>query len=95
MCSPLQNSNTFSMATGPSGKPEEGRGRCPYDPYQKNTAITVGKNPSSTINVTNWHRLYGLFHSAYAHSVFTSASVTSYSIVTVQYTADMSSIGVV
>ncbi|XP_058609900.1 semaphorin-4A isoform X2 [Onychostoma macrolepis] len=35
------NSNTFSMATGPSGKPEEGRGRCPYDPYQKNTAITV------------------------------------------------------
>uniref|UniRef100_A0A671NTS8 Semaphorin-4A-like n=1 Tax=Sinocyclocheilus anshuiensis TaxID=1608454 RepID=A0A671NTS8_9TELE len=27
--------------------PEEGRGRCPYDPYQKNTAITVGKNPSS------------------------------------------------
>lgn len=35
------NSKTFSMATGPSGKPEEGRGRCPYDPYQKNTAITV------------------------------------------------------
>ncbi|XP_026096693.1 semaphorin-4A-like isoform X2 [Carassius auratus] len=35
------NSNTFAMATGPSGKPEEGRGRCPYDPYQKNTAITV------------------------------------------------------
>ncbi|XP_043073868.1 semaphorin-4B-like [Puntigrus tetrazona] len=35
------NSETFSMATGPSGKPEEGRGRCPYDPYQKNTAITV------------------------------------------------------
>ncbi len=65
------------MATGPSGKPEGGRGRCPYDPYQKNTAITVGKNPSSTINVTNWHRLYGLFHFAYAHSV-TSASVTSY-----------------
>ncbi|XP_073678356.1 semaphorin-4A isoform X2 [Garra rufa] len=35
------NSKTFSMATGASGKPEEGRGRCPYDPYQKNTAITV------------------------------------------------------
>ncbi|XP_050992404.1 semaphorin-4A [Labeo rohita] len=35
------NSKTFSMATGTSGKPEEGRGRCPYDPYQKNTAITV------------------------------------------------------
>ncbi|XP_016321667.1 semaphorin-4A-like [Sinocyclocheilus anshuiensis] len=34
------NSKTFSVATGPSGKPEEGRGRCPYDPYQKNTAIT-------------------------------------------------------
>uniref|UniRef100_A0A672PJ03 Semaphorin-4A-like n=1 Tax=Sinocyclocheilus grahami TaxID=75366 RepID=A0A672PJ03_SINGR len=32
---------TFAMAAGPSGKPEEGRGRCPYDPYQKNTAITV------------------------------------------------------
>lgn len=32
---------TFTMATIPSGKPEEGRGRCPYDPYQKNTAITV------------------------------------------------------
>ncbi|XP_051526527.1 semaphorin-4A-like [Myxocyprinus asiaticus] len=35
------NSKTFSMVTGPNGKPEEGRGRCPYDPYQKNTAITV------------------------------------------------------
>ncbi|XP_065149839.1 semaphorin-4A isoform X1 [Paramisgurnus dabryanus] len=35
------NSNTFSVATGPSGKPEEGRGRCPYNPYQRNTAITV------------------------------------------------------
>ncbi|XP_067281831.1 semaphorin-4A isoform X2 [Pseudorasbora parva] len=35
------NSKTFTMATGPSGKPEEGRGRCPYDPYQKNSAITV------------------------------------------------------
>ncbi|XP_051992053.1 semaphorin-4A-like isoform X1 [Xyrauchen texanus] len=35
------NVKTFSMALGPSGKPEEGRGRCPYDPYQKNTAITV------------------------------------------------------
>ncbi|KTG06113.1 hypothetical protein cypCar_00012514, partial [Cyprinus carpio] len=36
-----KNSKTFAMAIGPSGKPEEGRGRCPYDPYQKNTAITV------------------------------------------------------
>ncbi|KAK9957197.1 hypothetical protein ABG768_011461 [Culter alburnus] len=35
------NSKSLAMATGPSGKPEEGRGRCPYDPYQKNTAITV------------------------------------------------------
>ena len=22
---------------------DEGRGRCPYDPYQRNTAIIVGK----------------------------------------------------
>ncbi|XP_076157307.1 semaphorin-4A [Alosa pseudoharengus] len=35
------NSETFSLVLGPTGKPEEGRGRCPYDPYQKNTAITV------------------------------------------------------
>ncbi|KAM6958784.1 semaphorin-4A [Aplochiton taeniatus] len=35
------NSETFSLETNPSGKPEEGRGRCPYDPYQRNTAITV------------------------------------------------------
>ncbi|XP_055075481.2 semaphorin-4A [Misgurnus anguillicaudatus] len=34
-------SKTFSVATGPSNKPEEGRGRCPYDPYQRNTAIAV------------------------------------------------------
>ncbi|XP_072531740.1 semaphorin-4A isoform X2 [Salminus brasiliensis] len=33
------NSGQFSLVTG--NKPEEGRGRCPYDPYQKNTAITV------------------------------------------------------
>lgn len=26
-----------------SMKPDEGRGRCPYDPYQRNTAIIVGK----------------------------------------------------
>ncbi|KAF3707795.1 Semaphorin-4B Precursor [Channa argus] len=31
------NSETFTM----SGKPDEGRGRCPYDPYQRNTAIIV------------------------------------------------------
>ncbi|XP_062865524.1 semaphorin-4A [Trichomycterus rosablanca] len=36
------NSEEFSLVTGPGGKPEEGRGRCPYDPFQKNTAITVG-----------------------------------------------------
>ncbi|XP_016144995.1 semaphorin-4A-like [Sinocyclocheilus grahami] len=41
------NSKTFSMATGPSGKPEEGRGRCPYDPYQKSTAITCGLHNAS------------------------------------------------
>ncbi|XP_071372075.1 semaphorin-4A, partial [Centroberyx affinis] len=32
------NSETLIMT---SLKPEEGRGRCPYDPYQRNTAITV------------------------------------------------------
>ncbi|KAK6327526.1 hypothetical protein J4Q44_G00031710 [Coregonus suidteri] len=35
------NYETFSLVTSPSGKPEEGRGRCPYDPYQRNSAITV------------------------------------------------------
>uniref|UniRef100_A0A674D6M9 Sema domain-containing protein n=1 Tax=Salmo trutta TaxID=8032 RepID=A0A674D6M9_SALTR len=35
------NSEMFSLVTSPSGKPEEGRGRCPYDPYQRNSAITV------------------------------------------------------
>ncbi|XP_030644317.1 semaphorin-4A [Chanos chanos] len=35
------NTQNFALATGPSGKPEEGRGRSPYDPYQKNIAITV------------------------------------------------------
>ncbi|XP_062385035.1 semaphorin-4A [Sardina pilchardus] len=35
------STETFSLVLGPTGKPEEGRGRCPYDPYQKNTAITV------------------------------------------------------
>ncbi|KAK0133554.1 Semaphorin-4B [Merluccius polli] len=29
------------LMTSHSSKPEEGRGRCPYDPYQRNTAITV------------------------------------------------------
>lgn len=24
-------------------KPDEGRGRCPYDPYQRNTALVVGE----------------------------------------------------
>lgn len=38
-----QRSEEFSLATNPSGKPDEGRGRCPYNPYNKNTAITVGK----------------------------------------------------
>ncbi|XP_023254828.1 semaphorin-4B-like, partial [Seriola lalandi dorsalis] len=31
------NSETLTM----SMKPDEGRGRCPYDPYQRNTAIIV------------------------------------------------------
>ncbi|XP_069032777.1 semaphorin-4A isoform X2 [Embiotoca jacksoni] len=31
------NSETLSMSL----KPDEGRGRCPYDPYQRNTAIIV------------------------------------------------------
>ncbi|XP_026205696.1 semaphorin-4A isoform X2 [Anabas testudineus] len=31
------NSETLTM----SSKPDEGRGRCPYDPYQRNTAIIV------------------------------------------------------
>ncbi|XP_066531311.1 semaphorin-4A-like isoform X2 [Hoplias malabaricus] len=33
------SSEPFSLVSSP--KAEEGRGRCPYDPYQKNTAITV------------------------------------------------------
>ncbi|KAB5517711.1 hypothetical protein PHYPO_G00170360 [Pangasianodon hypophthalmus] len=36
------SSEQFSLAASPSGKTEEGRGRCPYNPYHKNTAITVG-----------------------------------------------------
>ncbi|XP_076850091.1 semaphorin-4A isoform X2 [Brachyhypopomus gauderio] len=44
------NSQQFSLVTGPNGKAEEGRGRCPYDPYQKNTAITVdGELYTSTV----------------------------------------------
>ncbi|KAJ8335213.1 hypothetical protein SKAU_G00408520 [Synaphobranchus kaupii] len=35
------DSQTFTTVNGPTGKPDEGRGRCPYDPYQRNTAITV------------------------------------------------------
>ncbi|XP_054618888.1 semaphorin-4A [Dunckerocampus dactyliophorus] len=31
------NSETLTVSL----KPDEGRGRCPYDPYQRNTAITV------------------------------------------------------
>lgn len=31
------NSKTFSM----SNKMDEGRGRCPYDPYQRNTALVI------------------------------------------------------
>ncbi|KAG7325890.1 hypothetical protein KOW79_010815 [Hemibagrus wyckioides] len=36
------DSEEFTLLVNPSGKPEEGRGRCPYNPYHKNTAITVG-----------------------------------------------------
>lgn len=35
----VQNSEMLTMSV----KPDEGRGRCPYDPYQRNTAIIVGK----------------------------------------------------
>lgn len=35
-----QNSETLTMSLAP----DEGRGRCPYDPYQRNTAIIVGKD---------------------------------------------------
>lgn len=35
----IKNSESLTM----SMKPDEGRGRCPYDPYQRNTAIIVGK----------------------------------------------------
>ena len=35
----VQNIETLTMTI----KPDEGRGRCPYDPYQRNTAIIVGK----------------------------------------------------
>lgn len=35
------SSEPFSPAANPSAKAEEGRGRCPYNPYDKNTAITV------------------------------------------------------
>ncbi|KAF5893908.1 semaphorin-4A-like isoform X1, partial [Clarias magur] len=41
LCSYI-SSETFSLLASTSGKPEEGRGRCPYNPYHKNTAITVG-----------------------------------------------------
>ncbi|KAL0962265.1 hypothetical protein UPYG_G00337840 [Umbra pygmaea] len=34
-------SEPFFLLTTPSGRTEEGRGRCPYDPYQRNSAITV------------------------------------------------------
>ncbi|KAM4631307.1 semaphorin-4A isoform 2-T2 [Polymixia lowei] len=34
------NSETL-LVTSPNGRPEEGRARCPYDPFQRNTAITV------------------------------------------------------
>ncbi|KAJ8273622.1 hypothetical protein GJAV_G00103700 [Gymnothorax javanicus] len=35
------DSLSFSLVNGPSGRPDEGRGRCPFDPYQRNTAIIV------------------------------------------------------
>lgn len=45
-----QRSEEFSLATSPSGKPEEGRSRCPYNPYNRNTAITVGKAGEGRMN---------------------------------------------
>ncbi|KAJ8267886.1 hypothetical protein COCON_G00130580 [Conger conger] len=35
------DSRDFALTYGPSGEPDTGRGRCPYNPYQRNTAITV------------------------------------------------------
>ncbi|XP_064201452.1 semaphorin-4A-like [Anguilla rostrata] len=35
------DSHAFASVNGPSRKPDAGRGRCPYDPYQRNTAIIV------------------------------------------------------
>lgn len=35
------SSESFAPLTNPSSKTEEGRGRCPYNPYDKNTATTV------------------------------------------------------
>ncbi|XP_028819978.1 semaphorin-4A isoform X2 [Denticeps clupeoides] len=48
------NSETFSLMTDPSGKQEEGRGRCPYDPYQRNTAIVVD-GELYTATVADYH----------------------------------------
>uniref|UniRef100_A0A672Z9F2 Sema domain-containing protein n=1 Tax=Sphaeramia orbicularis TaxID=375764 RepID=A0A672Z9F2_9TELE len=41
------NSETLTMSV----KPDEGRGRCPYDPYQRNTAVVVGKNMTPLIDI--------------------------------------------
>ncbi|XP_046699721.1 semaphorin-4A isoform X2 [Silurus meridionalis] len=36
------SSEDFSLSSSAGEKHEEGRGRCPYNPYNKHTAITVG-----------------------------------------------------
>ncbi|XP_055732436.1 semaphorin-4A isoform X3 [Salvelinus fontinalis] len=55
------NSETFSLVTSPSGKPEEGRGRCPYDPYQRNSAITVDPTFISSNFVPSEEKIYFFF----------------------------------
>uniref|UniRef100_A0A3P8SIW4 Sema domain-containing protein n=1 Tax=Amphiprion percula TaxID=161767 RepID=A0A3P8SIW4_AMPPE len=44
-CIYIQDSETLTMSL----KPDEGRGRCPYDPYQRNTAIIVGELYTGTV----------------------------------------------
>lgn len=52
----LQNTEMLTMSL----KHDEGRGRCPYDPYQRNTAIIVGKimMPQSLQQNISWSKLF-------------------------------------